>query len=594
MHVKKQARRKSFYERQLERKENVTQQLRVELDETKLKLTDLVREHKSAGRQLLLDKVDVDTQRARLSQTMARQVSKMTHLWKSVRDIKAQSKAKSLKHDAGLQAIKVRLAHVGARKSLALKQKREATKSLVRQLRLVHKIEGATIAHEPGEDNPIPQAWHPIRHFQRNKGITGEFEAFARTIVATGCSGRHGRHTLLLSADYLLPVDEAQMFKKELPSANWFATQREAVGNESFVYACLEIAACDHVLQWGFDETSLDGQATFNQWCLVQRNDEVRVVILECAGILPSSTAEETITHIQKTWERGREVVQMVRDALGPELQDKLAPQTDGGLRLHKIFGLMHDTCATANLVAELMAKLRDDQGREYHGGDVWDGKDNKAKPMFDFLCGNHTRNLLTVRFEKRHDAYLEEELGEAMRAARTASGGRARLECSGTHFLRSLCKLTHKGYGQYVKGDGDAFADFLAKNYVGITNDCLSRADFSNRQDWSLEVSFELFPLLEPLLDYEVKSLLDEPNILRDSVLMQLECLYFEAYVHVGAIMWRVVFRELRGLTNSKGLELNPLDLNRLYESMYDLGKHLQTDKCTTVAAYLSEPRSI
>ena len=68
----------------------------------------------------------------------------------------------------------------------------------------------------------------------------------------------------------------------------------------------------------------------------------------------------------------------------------------------------------------------------------------------------------------------------------------------------------------------------------------------------------------MEPLLDYEVKSLLDDPNILRDSVLIQMECLYFEAYVHVGAIMWRVVFRELRGLTNSKGLELNPMALNR------------------------------
>ena len=254
------------------------------------------------------------------------------------------------------------------------------------------------------------------------------------------------------------------------------------MGNESFVYACLEVGACDHVLQWGFDETSLDGQSTFNQWCLVQRDDAVRLVNLECAGILPSSTAEETIVHIQQTWERGRAVVQMVRDALGPELQDILAPQKDGGVRLHKIFGLMHDTCATANLVAELMARLRDDLGREYHGVDVWDGKDNKAKPMFDFLCGNHTRNLLTVRFEKRHDAFLEEELGEALRAARTASGGRARLECSGTHFLRSLCKLTHKGYGQYVKGDGDAFSYYLALNYPGITNDCLSRADYSNR----------------------------------------------------------------------------------------------------------------
>jgi hypothetical protein len=117
----------------------------------------------------------------------------------------------------------------------------------------------------------------------------------------------------------------------------------------------------------------------------------------------------------------------------------------------------------------------------------VLDGKENKAKPMFDFLCGNHTRNLLTVRFEKRHDAYLEEELGEALWAARTACGSRARLECSGTHFLRSLCKLTHEGYGQYVKGDGDAFSDFLGLNYPGITNDCLSRADFSNRYNYPL-----------------------------------------------------------------------------------------------------------
>ncbi len=154
----------------------------------------------------------------------------------------------------------------------------------------------------------------------------------------------------------------------------------------------------------------------------------------------------------------------MVRDSLGPDLQDILAPEIDGGVRLHKIFGLMHDTCATANLVAELMVQLRDQEGREYHGMDVWDGKENKAKPMFDFLCGNHTRNLLTVRFEKRHDKFLEAELGEALRVARAACGGRARLECSGTNFLRSLCKLTHKGYGQYVKGDGDAFSDFLAK----------------------------------------------------------------------------------------------------------------------------------
>jgi hypothetical protein len=144
--------------------------------------------------------------------------------------------------------------------------------------------------------------------------------------------------------------------------------------------------------------------------------------------------------------------------------------------------------------------------------------------------------------------------------------------------FLRALCKLTHRGYSQYVKGDGDGFADFLSANYPGVTSNCLSHAEYSNRQDWSLEVSWELYPLLGPLLDYVVKSLLDDANVLRDSVLIQMGCIHFEAYVHVNAILWRVVFRELRALTNGKGPELSPIASNALYESMYDFGQLLQT----------------
>ncbi len=100
------------------------------------------------------------------------------------------------------------------------------------------------------------------------------------------------------------------------------------------------------------------------------------------------------------------------------------------------------------------------------------------------------------ARYERHYDAWLEKELGDLLRTARAASGGRARLECSGNMFVRALCKLTHRGYSQYVKGGGDAFADFLAECYPGVTNNCLSRAEYSNRQDWSLEVSWELFPL--------------------------------------------------------------------------------------------------
>ncbi len=88
----------------------------------------------------------------------------------------------------------------------------------------------------------------PIRHAQRNRGMTQEFETLERTVVATGCSGRHARSTLQITAEYLLRADEAANFIEELPTTHWFAKQREAVGNESFVYACLQIAACDNVL----------------------------------------------------------------------------------------------------------------------------------------------------------------------------------------------------------------------------------------------------------------------------------------------------------------------------------------------------------
>jgi hypothetical protein len=139
-------------------------------------------------------------------------------------------------------------------------------------------------------------------------------------------------------------------------------------------------------------------------------------------------------------------------------------------------------------------------------------------------------------------------------------------------------------GHAQYYKGDGHAFADFLEEKYPNLSNKCVDRAEHSKRQDWSLEASYDIFPLIEPLIAYTVRTLLDKQNILRDTVLMQAECTHFEAYVHVNAVMWRVVFKELRGLTNSKGLEINPIELNGLYEHLYDLGTLLQTDNSMEV----------
>ena len=65
---------------------------------------------------------------------------------------------------------------------------------------------------------------------------------------------------------------------------------------------------------------------------------------------------------------------------------------------------------------------------------------------------------------------------------------------------------------------------------------------------------------MYEAILQYTVETLLLDANILRDSILVRMEHIHFECYMHVNASMWRLVYRELRALTNDSTLNLNPL----------------------------------
>ncbi len=71
---------------------------------------------------------------------------------------------------------------------------------------------------------------------------------------------------------------------------------------------------------------------------------------------------------------------------------------------------------------------------------------------------------------------------------------------------------------------------------------------------------------------------------MLRDSTLVRIETVQFEAYLHVNAIMWQKVFRELRALTNDKTIALKPLELNELYEELWNVGTLLQSERCLEI----------
>ncbi len=110
-----------------------------------------------------------------------------------------------------------------------------------------------------------------------------------------------------------------------------------------------------------------------------------------------------------------------------------------------------------------------------------WEQRTEEDKPWFDFLCGNHTRNLPMDAFIREFEAYLRRTLGDDIAGLTAEFGTHTRVEASGVFLLRSLCKLTHKGHQQYAKGDGHQFHDFLARKWPNTSKRCVGRAVSGN-----------------------------------------------------------------------------------------------------------------
>jgi hypothetical protein len=77
---------------------------------------------------------------------------------------------------------------------------------------------------------------------------------------------------------------------------------------------------------------------------------------------------------------KGQECITLLRDELGIELADVHVPLRNGGVLLHKLQGVMHDTCNTANKTARLAKSLRDTSGRLHFGFNEWELRTEEDK----------------------------------------------------------------------------------------------------------------------------------------------------------------------------------------------------------------------
>jgi hypothetical protein len=107
------------------------------------------------------------------------------------------------------------------------------------------------------------------------------FEHQVRSLLASGCSARAAREQLLQSAQAFLRPESAEAYAALVPNVRWFQRQREGLGNEAWLYSMIELTRAQECLQHGFDETSIDGVPTLNQWVLLDGGNSVhpRVVV---------------------------------------------------------------------------------------------------------------------------------------------------------------------------------------------------------------------------------------------------------------------------------------------------------------------------
>ena len=142
-----------------------------------------------------------------------------------------------------------------------------------------------------------------IREVTRGHPLGRSFVLHCRTLLATGGSARSTREQLLLNGHFFIPAGYLTYFTEQVPELRWFQFhQREGLGLESMVLTFIRLAKAERVAQWGFDETSLDGVPTLNQWCRIEEDDMPVLITIECAGLLPGSTSTKVMQHIQSTW----------------------------------------------------------------------------------------------------------------------------------------------------------------------------------------------------------------------------------------------------------------------------------------------------
>ena len=255
--------------------------MRSELLEAQRKVTDMENVVRKSERSLAVSRQD----QMEMSASLAGNVGKLDRLLKQAKSMRQERADQMVEINAGRRRQKTRLKvqpfHVALpapsyliptflvcikalqdealrynqEKQESNRTKRAAQRKAKRFKQRLDALreEDVCVENEMGEnvnnEDDVIKRKCEIRFPQRNKGIKADFEQHVRCVLATGMTARQAQDSLLLDANYMLPMEDAATFTTSLPLIRWFQDQREALGIESYLYGFMKIAAASRVVQ---------------------------------------------------------------------------------------------------------------------------------------------------------------------------------------------------------------------------------------------------------------------------------------------------------------------------------------------------------
>lgn len=459
----------------------------------------------------------------------------------------------------------------------------KVSSALVEERGRVRRLSGEIAKADAGMQvlNALPRLGRESS--QRGRPYSEQLDRHIYALLATGASARCVREHMRLNFSFLIP----SLQTVELPKVDYIEKKRIEMGLSSQFYSVWEIAQASEIHQCGWDETKMEyNQSTANLWVrITDRFEEVKTITMEAVGILIGGTAEEIGAHIDQQFKRADALndklrAQLLESGFDP---DVYAPKVQGGVNLSKIKATMHDTCNTANKSAVVVARLAAKSGEELFGAEVWAAMPVGKKKVYDHLCANHTRGLPIDEFDRQFKGYFENIHGEAIKDLKKTNI-KLRLETDGKSLFFSLLKMCHRGHGEYAKSLASDVFDALQAADPLFAGESPGRAAVSKRQDGVMEQCPLLYSIRDAILDAADKQRRVESHVLSDSCLVRFTELHNQAYIHVLAIVWVNVFEELRALTNSSAAELNPLELSKVYDQVWEYASVLQGQNALSV----------